>query len=151
MCMGHFQGEIPVIPSFLVLKGMKPVPVMFLVDTGCTRTILSHPAAESAGISLKGLKCADIGGIGGNTKVYELSGDIMVGLLDEEKGGSKKVHMEPLRYLYIFGKENERNPSLLGWDLLSRFDASFNMQHNDINLKRLNVRPRDHYVITLNE
>jgi hypothetical protein len=149
--MGHFQGEIPVIPSFLILNGRRPVPVLFLVDTGCTRTILSYTVAESAGINLKGLECVDIGGIGGNTKVYELSGDIQIGLLDEEAGKLKKVHVEPLNCIYVFGKEDDRNPSLLGWDVLSRFDSSFNRQHNEINLKRLNVPPRDHHVLTLKE
>jgi len=122
---------------------------MLLVDTGCTRTILSYNIAESAGIDLKTLGCASIGGIGGNTIVRELLGDIKIGLLDGETGKTKKVHVEPLEVICFFGKENERNPSLLGWDILSRFDLSFIKQHNEINLKRLNVQPRNHSVITL--
>ena len=151
MCMGHFQGEIPVIPSFLILKGKRIVPVMFLVDTGCTNTILSYPVSESAGIDLKGLEKVDIGGIGGIIQIYKLPGEIEIGLLDEESGKTIKAHVEPMNCVYVFGRECDRNPSLLGWDVLSRFETTFNRQQNDINLKRLNVMPRDHYILTLKE
>ncbi len=146
MCMGHFQGEIPVIPAFLLL-GEKPIPFLPIVDTGCTRTILSYQIAEIAGIDLKSLRKEQIGGIGGKSYVRELNREISIGLLDEEAGGVKKIHVEPLDYVYFFEKKDEKNPSLVGWDILSRFELCFNKQQNDINLKRLNVLPKNHKIL----
>jgi len=146
--MGRFRGGVPIVPTFLVLDEKKVFPFESIINTGCGRTILSYDKAVLAGLDFKHLRVDEAEGIGGCTKIYELKGNIRIGLLDEEVGGkTRKVHVESLGGVYFFGKEQECNPSLLGWDVLSRFELSFNVMHNDISFKRLKVKPFDHKVL----
>jgi predicted aspartyl protease len=107
--------------------GFIPFRRDFLVDTGASRTQISWNDASSAGIMIRKLPQdkAPFDGIGGTVNGYILEQNILI------FKGNLGAYQMSINYLSVSdflttdGRPCPAMPSMLGIDLLSRFDILF--------------------------
>jgi hypothetical protein len=109
--------------------------IEFIVDTGAQVTCLSGLDAERLQIDTRYLEPAtDVIGISGMCNAFKLN-DIEIGLVDEFTAGGVNFHIEPLENICVIN--TLKMHSLLGNDILARFDISTDRQRNIAELKRI--------------
>ena len=146
MIRGHFGSlsgsRVPLVPVSVVLPGIvdRWRTVDFLVDTGCTHSILQpNDAAENFGIPRERLQqpalwpAAIAGqGIGGSARLFPVQA--LYRFVDEQ---GRFEDMEGQILIAQLVSANEVLPSLLGWDVLKEFDISLNQRAGTVTLRRL--------------
>lgn len=134
----------PVLRDNPLVKSMEPIEdnIFFLVDTGADVTCISALDANKLRIETRYLEQAgNIIGIGGKCGTYKLT-NIEIGLPDKVTQERMNFHIEELDFVYVM-EDNEglKMPSLLGLDLLKRFDIQSNRQGLFAVLKRISGAP----------
>jgi len=150
MCNGFFRGSDPQVLTILLQKE-EPISFFPIIDTGAHVTTLSYDIAKSAGIDLDSLDLVDLDGIGGKEPVHELKQKTIIGFIEDNMSQQKLFHREQLDVVYIFPKESAMSDSILGWDILERFELKFNKLNKEVDLVRLNVPPETLPPIDLTE
>jgi hypothetical protein len=148
MCQGHFiDSDTPVITAFLFIPGIPDADFRPVVDTGSPITILSYTDAKTNGIDLSRLKKETEKShvLQGEINLY-FADDVELALLDEKKG-PKVAHLEQLDRIYFFPKDAEYMDSILGMDILRRFELRINQPKNLVELTGLPVPPDTQYTI----
>lgn len=155
MCKGRIFGAKPVMLGLItfrahIVQGKMPPPLVFLVDTGAEKTMVSAGDAEKLGIkyelSPEGIlvpffggtplkKGPMMGGIGGGIQSYEVPNVYLhlITLLD----GHVELHGEHLDLLYIPEGKVREIPSLLGMDILARFNCVWSSEHSYMDFSRI--------------
>jgi hypothetical protein len=114
--------------------------VEFIVDTGCTATVL-HPldAVRHFGVSDADLARPDFRpttsgafGVGGPTVYFPMQA--AYGFADDS--GSLEVVVTDVRVAQLTAA-SQVLPSLLGWDVLRHFKLTTNQQAGEVTLERL--------------
>jgi len=114
--------------------------VDFLVDTGCGSSVI-HPKDAVFALGVDPLKLLDpaqwpqqrtVYGVGGASINYVV--DAHWGFLQDD--GNWDV-FQAATALAEFRLDNQRLPSLLGWDILQRYQSSFSWQNKEIKLAPL--------------
>lgn len=100
-------------------------PLLFLVDTGCSKTTISGLDSLRLGIDDKRLrKGADDSGVGGSVRTYTLA-NITLTFIDT-KG---KQHHHKMKSVDVFSLSKEMLPSLLGIDFLQEYAISYSKEY----------------------
>lgn len=155
MCKAKIFETKPLIPGLILFgahlkTGRMPPPVVFLVDTGADVTLLSAGDAERLGIEYelstegafvpffgrKPLKEGPImGGIAGRIQTYKVPDTYLqlITFLD----GHVERHIEHLDLLYIPDGAVREVPSVLGMDVLSRFNSNWDFEKAYVDFTRL--------------
>ena len=110
----------------------------FLIDTGSALTLLSPLDANRIGIDVSLLKesAQEVSGFGGTCHPLEL-GPGRVGLVDEYLTSGVRFHLEKLDCIYVLPATCADLPSILGLDLLERFDLTTDRAHRIAHLRRV--------------
>lgn len=109
--------------------------VSFIVDTGAQVTCLSGLDADRLHIETRYLEpTPDIIGVGGKCSAFKLC-NIEIGLIDKIEGGRITFHIEKLDHIYVV--TSLKMASLLGTDLLQRFDIVTKRAKSSAELKRI--------------
>ncbi len=133
----------PVLKDNEIVQTIKPLEgsVLFLVDTGADATCISSLDAAKLGIQTAYLEpTVDVIGIGGNCKTFKLS-NIEIVLIDDFDETKVKFHIEALDFVYVIETADRRMLSLLGMDILNRFDLSTHREKKTAALTRLPNAP----------
>jgi len=126
----------------------------FLVDTGATSTILSARDAVRLGISYngegqpfwkgKGLPyVGDACGIGGNIKLYGLDKTFITLISHEPSYGER--HTEFIARLLV-AEAKYQEVSLLGMDLMERFNIIVNSKATTVEFIRIPVKDTSYFI-----
>ena len=108
--------------------------IVFMVDTGAQITCISGLDAMKPGIETSYLEAYDdIVGVGGNCKAYKLE-DVEVGLIENISSDQISFHIEKLDKICVI--DSLKMMSLLGIDLLKRFDLETKRSKAEAYLKR---------------
>lgn len=122
-----------------LIASIKPIEqnVSFLVDTGADVTCLSALDADRLSLETRFLEPAEgIIGVGGTCQTFMLT-DIEIGFIDRVTRDRIWFHIEQLSCAYVMDEKGLKMPSLLGLDILSRFDISSDRQRSIAKLKRI--------------
>ncbi|MCK4731761.1 MAG: retroviral-like aspartic protease family protein [Methanophagales archaeon] len=139
MCLGYFKGGRPKVDAILYSQNFKkPKSINFLVDTGADITTITLADALKLGIDVHRViapnRRRDVEGVGGTTDVYPIEGTIGLTFLDYSSETDKiSFHIEFLERINLVPK---LSMSILGRDLLDRFDIEISRVSERINLKR---------------
>lgn len=140
----------PVLRDNELVAAIKPIEqnVSFLVDTGADVTCISSLDADRLEIETRFLRPAeDVIGIGGRCRTFKLT-DIEIGLIDKLTEDRIWFHIEQLQYVYVMDEKGLKMPSLLGIDMLRRFDISTNRKRRTANLKRIATVPGEFRIVS---
>ena len=112
--------------------------IFFVLDTGADVTCLSFLDARKLGIDTRYLDTdEDIIGIGGKCCAYKLY-DIELGLYDRHIAVRQaQYHIERISVINVLDETSPKLPSLLGNDILKRFDIITDRKNGIAELKRL--------------
>ncbi len=127
----------PILRNNPLVTSIKPTEgnVSFIVDTGAQITCISGLDADRLHIENRYLEPAqDVIGVGGTCSAFELS-DVEVGLIDKIEGSRITFHIEKLDPIYVL--DDLKTPSLLGTDLLQKFDICTKRSTSFAELKRI--------------
>lgn len=123
------EGQI-YVPAFLSHEEIEgEATILFLVDTGATRTMITGGDAERFGLDFENLRKSEtqVMGIGGSvTDAYTLS-NVKISF----RMSGKKLHEETLEEVIVIKPTRDMPsgarylPSLLGLDILKKFRISF--------------------------
>lgn len=117
----------------------------FIVDTGAQVTCLSGFDAERLHIDTSYLEPAtELTGISGTCNAFKLV-DVEIGIADEFTARGINFHIETLQNICVI--ETLKMRSLLGNDILARFDISTDRQGNIAELKRIPSAPENFRVV----
>jgi hypothetical protein len=134
----------PVLRNNPLVMSMAPVEanIFFLVDTGADVTCISALDANKLRIEMRYLELAgNVIGIGGKCGTYRLT-NIEIGLPDKVTQERINFHIEELDFVYVIAdNEGLKMPSLLGLDILRRFDIQSDRQGHSAVLKRISGAP----------
>lgn len=139
MCKGYFEDTRPKINSFLFIPHSEiRGQVKFLLDTGADITSITINDAQALGIDTEKITNSSgnikIDGAGGATEAHVLENTIGFVFYDFYPQIKKtSYHIEYLRRILLVPR---LFTSLLGRDLLSRFDIEISTVPERINLKR---------------
>jgi hypothetical protein len=150
MCNGFFRGSNPYVLTIL-LQEEEPISFFPIIDTGSHVTTLSYDIAKAASIDLGSLDLVELDGVGGTQSVYELNQKTIIGFIEDNNSKQKIFHREQLDVIYVFPQEAAMSESILGWDILERFELKFNKLNKEVDLIRLNVPPETLPPIDLTE
>lgn len=126
----NFKEHTPASPIEPVEENIE-----FIVDTGAQVTCLSGLDAERLHIDTSYLEPAtDVIGISGTCNAFMLN-DIAIGIVDEFIEGGINFHIETLQSICVIN--TLKMHSLLGNDILARFNISTNREGNIAELKRI--------------
>lgn len=128
--------------------------IRFLVDTGATNTIISATDAVRLGLSYdkKGLPYwkskalpfdCEAGGVGGTLNLYSLDRTYITFISHEADYGER--HTEHARKLLV-AEAKYQDESLLGMDLIQRFNLLIDSQNNIIDFTRIPVKGTSYFV-----
>lgn len=120
-----------------LVTSIKPTEdnVSFIVDTGAQVTCLSGLDADRLHVESRYLEPADdVIGVGGTCNAFKIS-NIEIGLIDKMEGSRITFHIEKLDYVYVL--DSLKMSSLLGTDLLQRFDIITERSKSSAELKRI--------------
>lgn len=116
------------------------------MDTGAQVTCLSGLDAERLQIETRYLEPAtDVIGVGGPTNAFRLD-NVEIGLIDSITAGRINFHIEKLQSIYVISAL--KMASLLGNDILARFNISTDRQRNVAVLKRIPSAPGEYRIVS---
>lgn len=116
------------------------------MDTGAQRTCLSGLDADRLNIEVRYLESAgDVIGVGGTCSAYKLK-DIEIGLIDNITPNRINFHIEKLEYICVI--DSLKMNSLLGNDLLIKFDISTDRQNSIASLSRITTAPGEFQIVS---
>jgi len=139
MCRGFFVDDQPFLFAFLFRKTpTDAIPEKFLLDTGSNCTCITSNTAQSLGVNLDDVvkedNCQIAEGIGGDTYVYPMFDSFGFLFVDESKELKKtSIHIEYLERIDLIPT---LSMSILGRDILKRFDLNISTVLKTIELKR---------------
>ena len=122
-----------------LVAAIKPIEqnVLFIVDTGADVTCISSLDADRLQIETRFLEPAEgVIGVGGRCRTYKLV-DIEIGLVDRYTNDRIWFHIEHLECAYVMDEKGLKMPSLLGNDVLQRFDISSSRKKGSAKLRRI--------------
>ena len=120
--------------------------IPFIVDTGAQITCLSGLDAERLQIETRYLEPAtDVIGVGGKCSAFRLD-DIEIGLIDDITDERVSFHIEKVRSICVIS--SLKMNSLLGNDVLARFNVSTDRQNNVAELKRIAAAPGEFRIVS---
>lgn len=140
MCKGFFFQKTPYIKARLIipktLADIREGDVFFLIDTGAVKTALSFIDVIRLNLvdMLREAEVVEIEGVGGLTKVLTLKRPILLRFEDESYDFNRRsIHIEPLEELWVLP---ESTTSVLGRDILNRFEITYKVNEGEIMMKR---------------
>ncbi|MBN1160680.1 MAG: retroviral-like aspartic protease family protein [Dehalococcoidales bacterium] len=108
--------------------------IVFMVDTGAQITCISGLDAMKLGIETFYLEASDdIVGVGGSSKAYKLK-NVEIGLIENISRDKISFHIEKIDQICVI--DSLKMMSLLGTDLLKRFDLVTKRSKDEAYLKR---------------
>lgn len=128
--------------------------IRFIIDTGATSTLISATDAVRLGLNydssgtpyLNGRQLTNNGtasGIGGTLRLFSIPNSYLT-LVSAEKH-HKERHTEYIRELLV-AEAQYQDESLLGMDLLQRFNILINSHDSQIDLARIYVKGTTYFV-----
>jgi len=129
----------PILRDEELIHSIEPIEghLFFLVDTGASVTCISHGDANRLAIETRYLEPAgDVTGIGGKCKIFKL-GNVEIALIEKLTEDRIWYHIEELEQIYVMDKTATKVPSILGMDLLQKFDISTKRERDTASLARL--------------
>lgn len=160
MCRGTYQkGPLSQLTVDGVVGIGSPAPsnartIRFIIDTGATSTLISATDAVRLGLNYdsSGIphfngrqltnKCT-ASGIGGTLRLFVIP-DSYLTLVSTEKR-HKERHTEYIRELLV-AEAQYQDESLLGMDLLQRFNILIDSHNSQIDLSRIYVKGTTYFV-----
>lgn len=140
----------PLLKRNELVLSIKPVEqtIQFVVDTGADITCISALDAIRLGIETRYLE-PDTGvlGVGGKCRTFKLR-KVEIGLIDEVTKNRIRFHIEELEYACVMAGTGIRMPSLLGNDILKRFDISTHRESNYATLKRIPAASEEFRIVS---
>ena len=138
----------PILRDEQLIAAIKPREenIAFIVDTGAQLTCLSGLDADRLNIEVRYLEPAgDVIGVGGACSAYRLK-DIEIGLIDDITPDRINFHIEKLEYICVI--DSLKMNSLLGNDLLAKFDISTDRQNSTASLSRITTAPGESQIVS---
>jgi hypothetical protein len=138
----------PILRGNPLITSIKPSEdnVAFIVDTGAQITCLSGLDADRLHVETRYLERAeDVIGVGGTCGAYRLR-NIEIGLVDDVTPDRITFHIEKLEYICVIDSLKMR--SLLGMDLLSKFDLSTDRRKSAASLVRITDAPGEYQIVS---
>jgi len=122
--------------------------VSFIVDTGADVTCLSFVDARNLEIETRYLE-QDKGviGIGGECCTFILK-DIEIGLLDSITKDEVQFHIEKIAVTDVLDEKTPKISSILGNDILKRFDIVTDRVKGEATLKRIPTVPGKYRIVS---
>ena len=152
MCRGYFRDNRPTIGALLLSPSfLTPNVVEFIVDTGADGSAITLADALKVGINIPTIvtpdRRMDIEGVGGRTDRYPIEDSIGLVFPDYSLSTSKfSFHIEFLKKIDLI----PRLPmSILGREILDRFDIEISRVLGEINLKRNDFGEGGHVCFSL--
>lgn len=138
MIRGFFEGGVPFVLAFLRCEELGIfAPLKLLIDTGASRTVIMDRDVIRLGLKYEQLERLEEGviGVGGRVETYVLRG---AELLFESEGGliEEITDILVLRHREI-DERIKRMPSLLGRDILNKYNLYLNAGKNVIEIIRV--------------
>lgn len=138
MCKGYFRRNRPSVDVFLFSPNFtKPDIVEFLVDTGADGSAITLADAYKLGLDVINIITPDrrrtSEGVGGSTEVYPIEYIGLVFLDYSSETDKISFHIEHLGEIALIPK---LPTSILGRDILDRFDIEISRVSEAINLRR---------------
>lgn len=147
MCRGYFSAGRPRVDAFLLSPAFTEFnKVVFLLDTGADKTAITLRDALRLGADVPKITAGnpiEMKGVGGAARAYPIKHVELIFLersphsIDEVS-----VHIELLDEVLLIPN---LPTSILGRDVLSRFDVEINSVSGEINLKRNDFGGGVHY------
>lgn len=131
-----------------LVASIKPIEdnVSFIVDTGAQVTCLSGLDADRLHIETRYLEPAeDVIGVGGICSAFKLN-NIEIGLIDKLEASRITFHIEKLDHVYVL--DSLKMSSLLGTDLLQKFDIITERSKSSAELKRLSSASGEFQIVS---
>jgi predicted aspartyl protease len=158
MCEGYYDGphDRPMVKGTLAYPQLdRAKELSFLIDTGADTTCISGLAAVSAGLTPEDLpddaplEETPISGVGGESTAFHLDDPVLLAFREQSDEVSfDNLHIEVIDGIEIVPTLTE---SLLGRDVLNRFDLSFSHTSDEITLHRHMFGGGAHMNIPLDE
>lgn len=138
----------PILRNNPLVTSIKPTEdnVAFIVDTGAQVTCISGLDADRLHIESRYLEPAqDVIGVGGTCSAFRVD-DIEIGLIDDIGDDRITFHIEKLNHIYVL--DSLKMSSLLGTDLLQKFDLVTKRSKSSAQLKRISNAPREFQIVS---
>lgn len=138
----------PSLKEHAVINSIEPTEenIAFIVDTGAQVTCLSGLDAERLQIETRYLEPAmDVIGVGGSCKAFRLD-NVEIGLIDNITARRVNFHIERLQGICVI--DSLKMTSLLGNDILARFNISTDRQRNVAVLDRIPTAPGEFRIVS---
>jgi predicted aspartyl protease len=158
MCEGYYDGphDRPMVKGILAYPQRDQAKeISFLIDTGADTTCISGLAAVSAGLTPEDLPAEapleekTVGGVAGEATAFHLDDPVLLAFREQSEAVAfDNLHVEVLDGIEIVPTLTE---SLLGRDVLNRFDLSFSHTSDAITLNRHMFGGGAHMNIPLDE
>lgn len=160
MCKGIYNSDNPCQLFIDTVVGIgSPAPngaktISFLVDTGCTETVISAADAIRLRLSYDGNgqptrngvplpRIDDASGVGGTLRVFRLD-DVYVTLVSHDNKGNER-HTEHMKSLCV-AEESYQDESLLGMDIIRRFRLIVDSELLMVDFTRIPVKGTSYFV-----
>jgi len=147
MCIGYYSEGWYIVNTFLLSPNIQLMePVRFIIDTASETTILSPSDAIRIGLDFRSLvrNPNPTIGVGGRTHTLILN-NVGIAFPLITRGRRKRAHIEHLDKIEV-GNHNWTLPSLLGHDVLNRFNFHTSQKHGTIGLTRIKTAPGDYSI-----
>lgn len=140
---GHFSiGEAAYIPTLVSHEGLSITRrISFLIDTGASRTIILDRDARALNLVYESLQRYQPGvvGVGGVVETYIIEDCTLT--FSSDSG----AYTEPMPAIYVlrhrrFDRRVERLPSLLGRDVINKYDLFYSRPSGSVFLTDQPVR-----------
>ena len=138
----------PLLKGHELISSIKPREenIPFIVDTGAEVTCLSGLDAERLQIETRYLEPAtDVIGVGGKCNAFRLD-DIEIGLIDDITDDRVRFHIEKVQSICVIS--SLKMNSLLGNDVLARFNISTDRQKKVAVLERIAAAPGEYRIVS---
>lgn len=151
MCKGYFKENRPTINTFLLSPNFSKISnIEFIIDTGADGSAITLADALKLGTDIISVvspnRHGTTEGVGGPTDKYSIE-DIGFVFLDYSPSTNKiSFHIEYLEKIDLIPK---LPLSILGRDLLDRFDIEISKVSEEINLKRNDFGKGGHICFSL--
>ena len=111
-------------------------------------TCISGLDVERMKIQTRYLESAgEVIGVGGKCSTYRLDG-IEISLIDKFTKTRIDFHIEKLEYVCVMDETGTKMPSLLGTDILQRFDICTDRRKGTATLKRIATAPGEFRIVS---
>jgi len=140
---GHFGiGEAAYVPALVSREGLSIAGwVSFLIDTGASRTIILDGDARALNLAYESLQRYQPGavGVGGVVETYIIENCTLT--FSSDLGD----YIEPMPVIYVlrhgrFDRRVERLPSLLGRDIINKYNLFYGRPRGSVFLTDQSVR-----------